>query len=1498
MAIEPITFEDIGTPVDIGSGGIEPVDPTSLFGPTPPIVAPTPTPEPIIKPPISATDFFGTPYSLSPSIQEVSQLETDPFFRREMVDSMSETFSGLESLRQQPKEALRGTADFLLSIPGFLTGIGVAGQRMSKNLLDQLVLKQQFDLEELYDVASESMEDTMRFFEPGKEILVGKPTPESQLVGVVAMSPVMALSRAGQEVASWKRFEDSPNIRGVAKFVGDISGFIALGLIHRGGGKGEVAKRAEGIVAKAQDIKAKTELVEQVDNEALQRAQIKILEIQKVQLELEAAALKEDIKKSADLDPPLKADLKEKGKKSRKAKEEPKGFKAAFVIDKDVPEVGGDIVTGQTHLQVYDNMTSAQKAAADATPSKIKAGFVDETGKFFKSEELSEFAKPGAARATIEDLEVKGIEPLEGPPEVVEPPKTVKEALNLVKKKTEEGIAELEKRKGPILTKEEIDALMEPIEPTIELDRDVGVETSDPVSGERSPFYQSPEEAQAFKGVYEGRKSVNEDIEIFSQKLINDVNLAYHGDKSIPIEKVRDTLRRLAAQADDFRMDFLTGVDHFQWKENISEASEWASGLRLPIEQRGTKLYSGLPLDEAGKAIIEGGKKFMRAYDRATGLKKFKPTEAARLLNEEFKRNFVDRSGNIRLELLDKLGDKGYEIVQKMYLTKGANSLSANMLNQMKKEVYSGLSSAEKGVLDKVILADRMVDIGKSPAGQKFNYPEGQDPIASATYSSLFETKGYENLTSERAQLIRDRAKAHFEWMKIPLKDMLESGLISQEEFALLEKHNYRKIKLVDIFDRKYTTKIGKKKRTVHDSGVEALARGRTTDIFEPSSEIMALEVFNRAYGRVLNNEANKSLLAVARNDPQNPFVRVREQGRNVPSGWQRIFVFEEGERKPIYISPEMSKEWITNNPEISYRMGQFLRYVSASPVLRTFATGINWGFALANLPRDVMHTWFAARMFDGKKWNSVYSNQFPIFAAQIGVDLARVFTDAATKGPRYQDYIKEGGGMEFLVHQGRLFQRGRRLEGPADKIMDYLGYFGETSEIMTRLAIRDRVIRKRGKQQGLTMEEARKNKKITKEGTFAARDYMDFGQGGGVAKAADNALPYLNAAIQGTRGLWRVAVDEPRTFAYKIAQIGAATTLLYAAAKENAPKTMANMEGSEVMENNLIIPLGDGFAFEDERGQTRYPYLKMPLDPGQKFFNTFFQGAYDKYKGNEVDIDRITNSLQEMSPVGISNLPPTFSGFVGYVANKDFWRNEDIWRKTEPFEFPKSQEEFTSRTPQAFIDIGAATGLSPERLKFATEELTTSGTMWSYLVGKGYEELFADVPQEKREQHVAMTLAETPVVKRFFGITNPYSKFAGKIEKAQEADTIERFVQNRELDRLTEGHLFEKSIERKEVFKYINSFKEKDVRDRLTERFDYQQAIKALPERSFWLRLKGLNVEPRAQVYYARWKEADQEERMQLGREASIIGGAGRVLTNSFWNEFSRIRVSKESIE
>jgi len=435
--------------------------------------------------------------------------------------------------------------------------------------------------------------------------------------------------------------------------------------------------------------------------------------------------------------------------------------------------------------------------------------------------------------------------------------------------------------------------------------------------------------------------------------------------------------------------------------------------------------------------------------------------------------------------------------------------------------------------------------------------------------------------------------------------------------------------------------------------------------------------------------------------------------------------------------------------------------------------------------------------------------------------------------------------------------------------------------------------MRRRAKERGVSFEEARSDPKVRREATFAARDYMDFGQGGWATKAADNGIPYLNASVQGTRGLWRAFKDNPVRSTYKLAQFATVISGVYIAAKKLAPESSKALQGNIDMQNNLCIPLGDDFGYEDEYGQMRYPYLKIPLDPGQKFFKTFFEASTDKWLGNEVDINRVVDSLKEQSPVGVTEMPPSISGVLGYVTNKDFWLNEDIWRKTDkPFSWPGSKEEYIpGQTPQAYIEFGKATGMSPERTRYAVEELTTSGTIWSWLMGKGYDVTFGDLSKSQKEQHLAEVLRKTPVIKRFFGSTNPYSQYAADIDKAKEGSDLEKWMQNRGLDARVEGNLYHDNVDRKEITEYIKSFKDIDVADRLMERWEFQVAIKGLQNKSFWLRLKGLDTKARAKVFVKRMYQSTPEEEEQVRSELGKVIEIGGVITDDFLDEVGKLR-------
>lgn len=1557
-----------------------------------------------------------------------------PYYEPEKATGViAETLQGISSLATHPMEVVRGGLDFFLSVPGFLTGILSASSAMTKRTLDIVIMGTDTTLEDLYNIASEEMMKSMEFFDPGKRLITGEPTPESELATQVVMAPLTGLSMVGHKVADYEGFKNYPNVRGAARFAGDIAGLATMGFLLHRGSKVEFTRDVEKVVKEADKIIVEEQAVQGIPNEIIKQAGQKSIEARKVQLDLEAKKVAEKVAEETL----VKGEAAKQAEGIIKAKSEVKPVEVKPPSEMTEAEYIGHFKTvwdeysieiesvksgvkpahygvwadkaaikkaKDSGLQVIENVTdigdyiAVPKTAAGNKTAKRLIELSKEREKVFKTKDEDLIFKWNEEFSELLGYTKEEAQGLIGITGYADRATEAKRIHKLYTKEAElkKPVVELPKveeipklPEGRVLTDDFITELKgKDVESkaVIEVDRQTGVDLPE-LKGEVSPFFQGKEKTESLRKIYDERaKSVESDPELLTQKLINDANRWYHGDESIPIGKVRETLSTVALRADELRMDFITGQDHLLWKETIIEAADWARNLdrldvgevtlyratsptvkfedvfkteeltkfkppkgvegefytsdyayadyfretfgkdavieeiKIPVEEaklyeqrpgeyfvpkdrsiikptvEPTKLYAGI----SPKEIIKSARKVADYTRKARGMKVFKPAKAVKALREEFTRTFIDRSGNIRRKLLDDLGADGYEVVQAMYLARGSSSIAAKSLMQMRKEIYRGLSKVEKKILDDLILADRMIDIGKYKTEKEFKHPEGMTVEDFVRYRQAYKYKAvnsFENLTAAKAESINQKAKGYFEWMRKALKDMLDAELISEKEFNDLASHNYRRIKLVDVYDQRYKTKVGKKVRTVYDSGVEALSKGRETDIYESSSEIMALEVFNRTYGRILNNEANKTLLNLARRDSTNPFVRVREKkGDMIPTGWNRIFVYEKGERKSIYISPEMSKEWITTNPDMSYRQSQLIRYVSGSPVLRTFATGINWGFALANLPRDVMHTWFAARVFEDGKWKPIYSSTLPIFNLQIGRDLVTTFSDAALRKGRYERYIKEGGGMEFLVHQGRLFQRGKHIEGPLDAIYNFMGYFGETSEIMSRLAIRERVLRRRAKEGKTTVKELDKGTKESKEATFAARDYMDFGQGGWATKTADNAIPYLNASIVGTRGLWRAFKDNSVSSTYKLAQFATVVSGLYIAAIKLTPLTMEALKGNVAMQNNLCIPLGDDFGFDDGRGQMRYPFFKIPLDPGQKFFKTFFEASTDKWLGNPVDVNRVVDSLKEQSPVGVTELPPSVSGVLGYTTNKDFWMNEDIWRKTDkPFGWPESKEEYIPGvTPEAYVDIGKLTGLSPERLRYTVEELTTSGTMWSWLLGKGYDATFGDLPKPQKEQHLAEVLSKTPIIKRFFGITNPYSQFAGSIEEAEEESSLKRFTQNRGLDMRAEGYLFKDNMSKKEVFDYIKNYKDIDIADRLTDRFEFQVKTKDLPNRTFWLRLKGLSTEARAKVFVDRMDQLTSERQEQLRKEMGKVVEIGGVITDSFLDEVGKIRLEK----
>lgn len=1094
------------------------------------------------------------------------------------------------------------------------------------------------------------------------------------------------------------------------------------------------------------------------------------------------------------------------------------------------------------------------------------------------------------------------------------------------------------------------------VEPVTDTDLKTGSPEISEITGEDSIFLQDLETTKGMAEQLASNKAVAGNIkELFEQdptqprkrpdtttwKLVNDVNRWLHGE-DIPIESTREFLSELAARADEFKYNFVGGgypESFFAWKEGISDAADWArktersknerSGTSLysgldPFEaykqvkklaadilrkdskdreSLGIKLYSGLDPEEAARQVIKLGREFSDYVKEARKAKEFKPKEVLKTIREEWTRSVIDRSGNARRELLD-LGDKGYEALQGMVLQKGAHPKAARMFSQMEKEVYGGRSKNEQDVIDELILARRIIAITDYKVeGKQFVPPAKATRDRSVSYNELYMYKsmnGLEDLSPESAAKVNRAVEAYGEWHRKVVKEAFEEGLITEKAYNELITHNYRRIRPVDeIFDHKHEVTLGGKKISVYDSGIERLQKGKSTDLYEPSGKILALETFNRLYGRIFNNRANAELFDIAENDPQNPIVRMENKKYKIPEEFRanKVFVYKNGERKTLFLNPDFAKEWLTSDLQITSKLANVIKWVGGAPILKTFATGINWAFAIRNLPKDITGAWFSARTFKDGKWSSVYNPTAPIGAAQFAKDIAAIGEDVVFRKGRFEDYIDEGGGMELLTSQGRLFQKGKFIGGPLDKTMEFLGYPGTTSELTTRLAIRHRVIQNRANARGISYEEAYKDKKLRREATFTARDWLDFSQGGDIAKAADHFAPYLNARIQGMRGFFRTLKPGSGTeysAMYKLAQFAGLVTAMYIGNDKLNPETMKALRNDLRAVGNLIIPLGDPFAFEDENGEKRYPFIKIPIDSTLQFFKSVFEAGTDHWLGRPVDVDKIKAAGTGLSPADVSSLPPTLSAAIGYTWNIDLWKGQDIFKGNQgkTFSYPNSAQEFSNRTPQAMVDVGAATGLSPDRLKFVLEELVTSDSMYAQMLGAGYNKMFGNLSQDQREILLAEWLSEFPGSKTIIGVTNPSTRFSQLIDEKSEDHAIKVLKENRGLDKVADNYLHHKNGKLDDVDKYIYGFKDKDVRDRLKDRFKFKENTKDLQNRSFWLRLKGLPTEVRAAVYVDRYEESTEKERQQLFEEEVTVKRLGGVITPEFRKEVLKLQM------
>lgn len=905
--------------------------------------------------------------------------------------------------------------------------------------------------------------------------------------------------------------------------------------------------------------------------------------------------------------------------------------------------------------------------------------------------------------------------------------------------------------------------------------------------------------------------------------------------------------------------------------------------------------------------IAPGASSYLDVLDSSRETKAAARKVTFKRLRESFKRNFVDVAGNVKKELRQR-GYLGEDAARRLELALGANERAIRRIDDMYGAVYEGLSREEKLTLDEFIMTRTRLDstlrrrtlrqsrlaavdflpqelresalreVAADPLLQELKNPGG------ATAEDLAEViaKAYPD---EMKPMLEQRSDAFFATMRNQLDELLDEGIISADLHEKLYGNNYARTEFFDYIDPDMpSTGPGvSSKVNVTTSGIKKLKGGAEGELDLDTDEI-AMQLITRNQKIIMKNRANRSLYELGLSEMQsgtvNPIitlpVNIDDELLQVAQprpGYTILSTYLKGKKHDMYMPDELAREWIERDPMLSQRGAEWAQWLTGTKVLKMGATGVNPEFAFTNFPRDQSLVFLTT---------NEHSSFLPMYFAQMGRDLIETFPDALTGKGLYQDYIEAGGGMDFLAQQA--FNRAPMTRGGTlSTLKDIAAYLGTVSERWTRLALTKRALKN-----GKTMDEA----------AHIGRSYLDFSQGGHVAKGLDNFIPYLNANIRATASAATAARRNPKLFAWKMGQLMSAGFGL-SAALYTKYKDFTDKIDPVTRSRNWLFPMP--WTYTDPDGNKRYRYLAIPKDSTAIFFtgvaDMFARRIFNDEIPDDTTLDMLRRSWEDLEqPVkqsfsifDLSSVaPPTFQAAGAYVFNKDFWRNEDVWYDSNGFNnvFPwaevyKSTSPFYRKVGEVSKDVfGEANSISPARLERAAQKIFPTN-IWTSSLDMGYKgirDAMLDDEAQLSDQVIDDEVRRIPFVRKILKTTPALSQQEIKdIEFIKKKSNTERILQNRGLDDLMYG------MERGEatfddMAEYIRA-QDEQTQERLIGRAENFAALQGIPERSWWMNRASIqNPEERARNIWAVYiKETPENQDRMLEIMNRIPGFASK---------------------
>ena len=740
---------------------------------------------------------------------------------------------------------------------------------------------------------------------------------------------------------------------------------------------------------------------------------------------------------------------------------------------------------------------------------------------------------------------------------------------------------------------------------------------------------------------------------------------------------------------------------------------------------------------------------------------------------------------------------------------------------------------------------------------------------------------------SDISSKLVNAADDYFNVYRSLVDDMENSGLITPDEAIRYKMRDYSPKEYLEFMQGQKTYDVSGKKITVTDRGIKKLKEGDEGVLYNNSQQLL-YDTINSVENKIANNNANNMLANVLKNgEIEGIGYLLKSANTKTKPGYVRVEYFKDGSKQAVALDDNFASGWIKTDGWGNQKALTVAQWALGTKVLKASATGYNPAFALINIPRDMAYVTLTQ--------HGLYSNHIPIAYGQLIGDMVKVSKDAWKGTGRKLDYIEEGGSMQMLTGMGRLgdpFKPSNSKLKSGVKFAEALaGKIGEFSEIVTRLAVRERAL---------------KNGLSAKEATWTARNYLDFSKQGQITKFAETFIPYSGATVQATRGLFR-SMGKP-AFYYKAGQLALLQHMLRNHINNSEErKEVYGRIPDYVKYKNFVMPLP--FTVTDKTGRKRNPYIKFPKDGGQSLVTGLYDASYNiltKERTSDYNLSQLEETVSSLKPYEISGLAPTINVAISWAQNRKFPYNSKVYkgddRVTEGRIMTNLDEELVWK------DLGSTLNISPAKLQYTADKFIASGNTFADVGYGSYDYIRKEMSEEQLdeydrnfEKYIDMPMSDIPgirqIPKRFLGFAEDVDIALKEEQREQESDKVNIIESNnQEIDSylLNRNSLkSEKDKERalKEMNDWINQIEESNPEeaDRLEDRYNKRKDMSNLDLARGIFKLSA-NKAPARRAFAIAWEmikhKDDESTQKALIEELEKISPIVKGKRTGFLNE------------